>query len=135
MKRLDERKILFTGSGAALEHVADQALAAPGFAVESGAPGRTDRVLMRKDARIPDGPWSCLITGLQLLCAWMDRSSIPNVSRRSPRASWTPSGCTRATLNGRDSLAEEQIAAEEMRCGTGGHPELAARPPKIEPRC
>lgn len=45
MKRLDERKILFTGSGAALEHVDEKALTALGFEVESGAPGRTDRVL------------------------------------------------------------------------------------------
>jgi hypothetical protein len=45
---LRERKVLITGTGPALERIVDRALEALGFDVESGAPGRTDRVIRRK---------------------------------------------------------------------------------------
>lgn len=48
---LRERKLLFTGSGPALERLAEQAFKALGFAVEQGRPGRTDR-LLRRDGRV-----------------------------------------------------------------------------------
>lgn len=48
LRDLRERKILITGSGAALERLVDRALTSLGFDVEPGAPGRTDRIARRK---------------------------------------------------------------------------------------
>jgi hypothetical protein len=48
LRELRERKVLFTGTGPALEKAVDQALQALGFEVEVGAPGRTDRIARRK---------------------------------------------------------------------------------------
>ena len=46
---LQQRKILFTGTGEALRLMAGQAFAALGFQVSDGAPGRTDLVLSSKE--------------------------------------------------------------------------------------
>jgi hypothetical protein len=176
MKRLDERKILFTGSGAALEHVAEQAFAALGFEIESGAPGRTDRVLMLKGApavveikgkaksaaekdaaqlekwvaghhvehevqpkgillvnawrdlaladrearpAFPEqmlgyatGRGHCLISGLQLLCAWLDGERHPDRVEAIGRSIMDTVGVYETHSEWRDYLSEEQTAAE-----------------------
>ena len=140
--RLEERKLLFTGTGVALEHIVEEALQALGFDVEAGEPGRTDRHLSLGERRavieikgksksaaekdsaqlekwvagyhaehevqpkgfllvngwrelpldereskavFPDqmleyaaGRKHCLMTGLQLLCAWLDAEAHPD---------------------------------------------------------
>lgn len=50
LERLRQRKVLFTGSGPALEALVDEALQAFGFDVVEGPVGRTDRIAKRDDA-------------------------------------------------------------------------------------
>lgn len=50
LERLRQRKVLFTGSGPALEALVDEALQALGFDVVDGPVGRTDRIAKRGDA-------------------------------------------------------------------------------------
>ena len=46
---LEQRKILFTGTGPALETLVEAALTKLGFAVDEGRPGRSDRIARRGD--------------------------------------------------------------------------------------
>lgn len=177
MRRLQERKILFTGSGAALENVAEAALTALGLEVELGAPGRTDRVIRlsnapaiaeikgkvksaaEKDAAqlekwvasyhaehdvqpkgillinawrdltladreskdaFPEqmlgystGRGHCLITGVQLLCAWIDAERNPERVEEIARSIVDTVGVYEPYANWRDYLSEEQTAVED----------------------